>query len=60
MMMLYEDHEDFFDMHASPFHQRAAAVDVSLQDYSPGRAGLTPTLHLGQESTHSLPVKGTK
>lgn len=60
MMMLYEDHEDFLILHAPPFHQRAAAVDVSLQDYRPGGAGLTPTLHLGQESTHSLPSKGTK
>lgn len=47
-------------LRVSPFHQRAAAADVSLQDCSPGGAELTPRLHLGQESKHSLPCKRTE
>lgn len=48
----------FFELRVSPGHQRAAAVGVSVQDCSPGEVQLTPTLHLGQESTHLLPNKG--
>lgn len=39
----------------SPFHRRALAGGASLQDCSPGAAGLTPKLHRGQEATQWLP-----